>query len=68
MQPTLTDTLRQAILNAGVSRYAIAQQTGVSEAALSRFVSGERGLTLESVDRLLPVLGLEVKATKRRGK
>jgi transcriptional regulator with XRE-family HTH domain len=65
---SLTDTLREAIRQAPVSRYKIACETGVAESALSRFVSGERSLDLTSVDKLAEYLGLELTATTRRSK
>jgi hypothetical protein len=33
---------------------------GVSDLALGRFVSGERGLTLATLDKLADALGLEI--------
>jgi len=39
-QPKVTDQLRHLIRESGVTCYVIAQQTGVSNAALSRFLSG----------------------------
>jgi len=43
-----------------MSRYQIAQSSGVSEAALSRFVNGHSSLTLASADKLAKVLDLTV--------
>jgi hypothetical protein len=43
-----------------VSRYRIAADTKISQATLSRFMSGERGLTITAVDRLCDYLGLEL--------
>ena len=60
---TLSEQLRDAILAAPVSRYRIAKETGVTEAALSRFVRGERGLDLSSADKLAAYLGLELVRT-----
>ena len=65
---SLSDTLREAIRHAPVSRYKIACETGVAESALSRFVSGERSLDLTSVDKLADYLGLELTVTKRQSK
>ena len=65
-QDRITAGIRRAILASGQSRYAIAKASGVSEAALSRFMSGERGLTTATLDRLADVLGLEIVA--RRGR
>jgi transcriptional regulator with XRE-family HTH domain len=57
---TISEQLRAAILGAGVSRYRIAQDTGVTEAALSRFVRGERSLDLTSVDKVAAYLRLRL--------
>ena len=56
----MSDRLRAAIVTAPVTRYRIAQDTGVSESVLSRFVRGERGLDLISVDRLASYLELDL--------
>src|SRR5262249_8078751 len=52
--------LRQAIESSGVSRYVLARSVGVSDSALSRFMSGERGLNLASLDKPADALGLEI--------
>jgi transcriptional regulator with XRE-family HTH domain len=69
MSETFTTILRQAIVRCGLTRYEIAKRSGVSQATLSRFVAGG-SLKLESVDRLIDVLGLEVrpKSKRKRGK
>jgi transcriptional regulator with XRE-family HTH domain len=64
---TVSDTLREAIRNASVSRYRIACDTGIAESALSRFVSGKRSLDLTSVDKLCEYLGLELVTVKQSG-
>lgn len=38
----------------------LARRTGVDASALSRFLSGERGLRLDAVDALCRVLGLRL--------
>jgi hypothetical protein len=43
------------------SRYRIAKEAGVSEAALSRFVNGETGLRMSIADRLAVYLKLELR-------
>lgn len=66
-RPMVGDRLRTAILDAPVSRYRMARETGVSESILSRFVRGERGLDLTSIDRLAAYLGLDlIPATPKR--
>jgi transcriptional regulator with XRE-family HTH domain len=56
----LSEQVRKAIDAAGVTRYRIAKETGLSESALSRFMSGERELSLPAVDRLAEYLGLSL--------
>ena len=58
--PTLSEQLKEAILNCGQTRYRIAQETGVTEATLSKFVHGHHGLSLETVDVLGKYLGLRL--------
>ncbi len=55
---TVTDQLKLAIDGSDKTRYEIAKESGVSEAALSRFMSGKRSLSLNSVDRICQVLGI----------
>lgn len=69
---TLTDQVRQAIEDSGLTRYAISQQTGIDQSALSRFMSGKTGLTLASLDRLAETLSLQIVVNRstasRKGK
>ncbi len=66
----VSDQLRAAILAAAENRHRIALATGVQESTLSRFVRGERGLDLTSVDKLAAYLGWELvpKGRKAKGK
>jgi hypothetical protein len=57
---SLSDELRQAIERSGLSRYSIWQQTGIDQGSLSKFMDGERGLGLESIDKLADLLGLHI--------
>jgi transcriptional regulator with XRE-family HTH domain len=66
----LSDQIRQAIVDSGETRYRISKATGINEAAQSKFVHGERGLSLESLDALAEYLHLEIvmrKPSKGRG-
>ena len=62
---TISAQIHKAIETSGMSQYRIAQLSGVSQAALSRFMAGTRGLNLITVDRLAETLGLELR--KRTG-
>ena len=68
----LSDQLREAIVNADVSRYEISKATGVTQAALSHFVNGRRGVSVEAMDAVGLYLGLSItsrpkKPTKKKG-
>ena len=62
----LSDQLREAIVNADVSRYEISKATGVTQAALSHFVNRRRGVSVEAMDAVGLYLGLSI--TSRRKK
>jgi predicted transcriptional regulator len=61
---TVSDQLKDAILNCGQTRYRIAQETGITEATLSKFIHGHHGLSLETVDTLGKYLGLKLVVSK----
>ena len=64
---SLSQQLREAIIASGISRYEISKQTGVSQAALSRFVLGKRGLSVKAMDAIGLFLGLSI-IKRRRSK
>jgi transcriptional regulator with XRE-family HTH domain len=56
----LTDQLRQAIDDSGLTRYRIARESGISESALAQFYNGHRGLSMESLNALGEFLQLKI--------
>lgn len=48
------------LIEAEGSCYDLAERAGLPRSVLTRFIKGERGLSLESVDRLAGVLRLRV--------
>lgn len=64
----LQETVRQAIREAPVSRYRIAKDLGISEAALSLFANGKRNIGLDYAERILNYLDYEIVVVKRKGK
>ena len=60
-----SDQIRQAIDNCGKTRYRISKDIGISQPTLSRFMSGERGLTMKALDTLADYLDLNI-TTKRK--
>jgi transcriptional regulator with XRE-family HTH domain len=63
---SFTDQIRQAVLDSDMSRNQIATETGIDKGSLSRFVNGERGLSVAAIDKVADLLGLEV--TEKKGK
>jgi len=68
MKPDIEAQLRQAVLDAGISRYQLADLSGVTEGQLSRFVRRERTLTLPAAAKVAVVLGLELRPAKQQQK
>jgi transcriptional regulator with XRE-family HTH domain len=61
-RPKFSDQLRQAIERSDKTRYRISQETGVSEAVLSRFMNRKVGLSMETVDLICECLRLRLVA------
>jgi transcriptional regulator with XRE-family HTH domain len=67
----LSDQVRQAIDDSGLTRYRIAVETGMDESALAKFYNGHRGLSLNALDRLGEYLGLRIvmdRKPKKKGR
>lgn len=62
----LSDQIRRAVDDCGASRYVISKATGIAESTLSRFMAGERGLPMKTLDRLADYLDLNI--TTGRGR
>jgi plasmid maintenance system antidote protein VapI len=56
----ITDQVRQAIDDSGLTRYRISKETGIDESALAKFYNGHRGLSMDALDRLGKYLGLRI--------
>jgi len=62
----LTDALRKAILDSGLSLLRIADEAGVERASLSRFVAGKRSLRLDMADKLAAYFGMTLTPTDNK--
>lgn len=60
----LSEQIRRAIRDCGLTRYAISKETGIAQETLSRFMSGERGMSMQSLDILADLLNLDIVARK----
>jgi transcriptional regulator with XRE-family HTH domain len=61
----LSDQIRDAVNDSGMSRYRLCKTIGLSQAAMSRFMSGKTGLEMATLDRLADALGLVVSVRAR---
>jgi hypothetical protein len=52
----------------GVSWYRITQETGITELTLTRFISGQGGLTMKALDFLAELLRLSIATGKTKGR
>jgi transcriptional regulator with XRE-family HTH domain len=55
-----SDQIREAVDASGMSRYRICAEIGLSQAAMSRFMAGKSGLSMDTLDRLAGLIGLAV--------
>lgn len=65
----LADTLRRAIRESGLTAYRLGLDAGVRPEVISRFMDGTRSdIRISTAGKLAEVLGLELRATTRKGK
>jgi transcriptional regulator with XRE-family HTH domain len=63
-----SDQIRDAVDASGMSRYAICKSIGLNQGAMSRFMAGNSGLSMDTLDKLAELLGLSVVARPKRVK
>ena len=64
----LTDQLRRAIDDSGLTRYQIAKATGIDESALAKFYNGRRGLSMDALNALGKFLQLTITLGRKPSK
>ena len=62
---SLATVVRDAIRRDNRSITRLARDAGVSQSQVSRFVSGQRGVNIDTMERLLGTLGLELRPLRR---
>ena len=55
---TLPARVRKAIADSGLSHGELGRRSGVAQPVISRFASGERSVSAETLDRIVTGLGL----------
>jgi transcriptional regulator with XRE-family HTH domain len=63
--PNLVECIREAIQASGISLNQLGRLAQSDSGRLSRFMRGERDLTLEAASRICKVLGLHLTAESR---
>lgn len=56
----LTDAIRAAVRASDQTPYAIAKGSGIARSQLSRLLSGESGMSVDTIERLADYLGLRI--------
>lgn len=63
-----SDQMRRAVDASGLSRYRICKELGIAESTLSRFMSGQGGLSMKSLDALADLLDLRITTARRHAR
>ena len=61
----MSSQLRIAMKRSSLTGYRISKLTGVSEGSISRFLSGKSGLSMQAIDRIWTLLGLELAGNRK---
>jgi transcriptional regulator with XRE-family HTH domain len=64
---SMTNVLKKAVRDSGLTRYRLAVDTGVPATSIMRFMRGETSLRLDKADLLADYLGLAL-VKKRKAK
>ena len=66
MMATFSDQIRRAIDDSGLPRSEICREIDAHEAVMSRFMNGQGGLSIRSIDLLMKLLGLTIAVKKSK--
>ena len=62
--PTITETIRDAILSRSLTAYRVSKAIGTRPHVVQRFLNGERDLRGATLDKLAEALGLALTQTE----
>lgn len=65
-QVDLAKQINVAFSKSGLTRFMLAKRAGVSYAIVHRFISDDRGITLDTASKLCETLGLELGAVEAK--
>ena len=63
---TISGQLRKHLKDCGKSTYQLERETGIHNTIFSRFLRGERGLSLEVIDDVCKHFGLRLARARKR--
>ncbi len=63
----VSESLKKAISGSGLTPYEVARRAGTSPQSITRFLRGERGLSLVVIDRICLALGLVLRQDRPSG-
>ena len=63
----LSEQVRRAVEESGMTRYAICMAIGMHESVMSRFMNGKGGLQQDSMDALADLLEIDIVVRGKRG-
>ena len=63
---TISGQLRQHLKDCGKSTYQLERETGIHNTIFSRFLRGERGLSLEVIDDVCEYFSLRLTRARKR--
>jgi len=58
--------IRRAIAASKKSRYRLWQETGISQGQLSEFMAGDKGMSVEALEKLAACLDLDIVTRPRK--
>ncbi len=64
--PELRAVVKETLWERGISQRDLARLVGLTEGGISRFLSGQREASFESIDKILDALELEITIRPRR--
>ena len=65
--PELRAVVKETLWERGISQRDLARMVGLTEGGVSRFLSGQREASFETIDKMMDALGLEIVIRPRRG-
>ena len=67
-QVDLAKQIKAAYSKSGMTRFVLTKRSGVSYAIVHRFISDDRGITIDTASKLCETLGLELTSVTAKRK